>query len=163
MDELKVSEVIADYKSKFTAEYLKPYAESFGESFNLIKKLIEDDKWTLEECENVYTLMNNKCSMATKAVCNKVRISSRDIAEVSKGEEPCDACFVNCFCCYAKNKQDSSWHMNMINISDKLMDIYRFNKEVTQKDKDFIIGCYKKMLVAPEYELLLKICREWDI
>ena len=146
-------------KDLFTPEYLRPYANVFGEAIAAIEDFVAVSGTTMSGCEELYMLLEEKCHYATQGTCVEVRQICNNIAGVFAGSEPCEACYFNQFCSYAV---PNNWHSNMINISDRLLEIYRFNDEVTQDDIDYINTCFDAMEASDEYQRLHILLDNWS-
>lgn len=158
MNELEKQKIKNEVKTKLKPELMRPLVIELGNIEGEIGRFLQKEI-TVEDCQNLYIYINTRCHNATQMACVEVRKGSNKIIGVFKGDIPCDACPFNIFCsCKYKN----DWHISMLEISDRVMDMYRFRKEVTTDDVKYIQEKYNKMKGSNAQKKLLKLIDNWD-
>jgi hypothetical protein len=126
LTEFEEKEIETELKSKLKVSDMSPLVNEFVNIHMEIENFIKKKEISLVDCQSLYNFINFRCGDATKKTCSEVRKQYHLKTGVFAGDEPCNICPFRDFCSY---KYNNPWHTNMMKISDKLMDIFRFKKK----------------------------------
>ena len=158
IDTKDIATINTKLDTKFDSQNLVEYANVFTYAFKEIEDLVNQKEWTVSDCEMLYLFLEEKCRVATEGTCIEVRKSCSEVTSKFVGSDPCSACPFNKFCSYAF---DNVWHLNFVKISDRLLEIVRFQKRVTDEDKQYITACYNEMLKSNDLKDLIEMVSKW--